>query len=565
MMVQELFSRLRLKVDRGSFAQGKGELGRFEKQARTFGSKLKKSLNVGNLAKVAGIYSVGRGLQSAAKDALAFDAALTDIGIASKDSVGPLDELREKVLSVSNETGVAKEEVLALARQFVSVTGDGEGAVKAMDTFAKVMVATTSPAEDVATAAAALNQQLGLTPDQMERAFSIISEAGKRGKVELKDFAGLFATTGANFKQFADSQSVRGLTSVSSALQFVAQNFGSSSEAANGLNSLMQTLPNRAAELKKHAGVDVFNVDENGVKTLKSFSEIVFDIGNSKMATDPEIMSKALGQRKEAKLALSALLDNRDAWFSMARGIEHADNISEDSFRRLNSSAGKMQKRLNAMRNRIADAFSPERIDAMVTAIEKLTDALGFVVDHAKEILATWIAIKAAMLAAGGASAAGGAAAGVAGGAAAGAAKGGGLAAAARFTPPHVLAALAAGAGGFAAGSWFDSATGLSDMLSGTTGSGGKNIAAMELDTIKKATAVTGEVDAAMLADKIRQEAVYRQVYGPGGRPEKPTMVNNWGGITVNSPNADPAEVAKQVKSELDREHREAAAGLGVD
>ncbi len=400
MKVADLYAGLSLKLDHRSFHEARKQFTDLAKdyangsvfQRRTMGSRVKGFLgrdiseglrSVRRMALVAGGATAvaGYAFGKAAKDALQFDDALHDFQISSDGSTIKLGELRAATIRASNATGLAKEDVLAMARQYVGVTGDADGAVKAMGQFARVAIASRAPVEDVATAAASLKQQLNIQPEQMEKAFSVLSTAGKLGKVELKDFAGLFASVGANFKQFAGSQSIKGLTEVSASLQFAAQNFGTPSEAATGLQQLMGTLIHSAEKLHK-VGVDIYEKDPaTGEEHLKNFSEIVGLIADNPKLKNKTLLSHVLGGRKEAKMALEALMSNRHEVAKMAHELEGADNIGKDFNARQKTGAAQIKKAWNEVKNSIFEAFTPERIEAFTTFLKAAIDVASKLVD----------------------------------------------------------------------------------------------------------------------------------------------------------------------------------------
>lgn len=412
MKVADLFAALSMKINRQSLAMAMAELKRF---AGAVGGPLKRALtpqhfgrDLRNYAKL-GALGAGYALVQAGKNALAFEESLVGLRVASQHTVGSLEDVKKRVLEVSNSTGVAKETVTAIARQFVQVTGDGKGAMQMLERLTRSMVAAEAPAEDIATAAAAMSQQLGLAPDQMEKAFSIVSTAGKLGKVELKDFAGMFASTGALYKQFGDSQSLRGLSAISSALQFVAQDFGTPDEAAHGLQQMMGTLIAQAGKLKK-VGVDIYEKDpKTGAERLKALSQIVSEIKDKNFNASE--LADAIGRRKEAGLALRALMRNRDAWFAMAKQIEAANNITEDYEEQQTSSAAKARKAWTQTKNAIEAAFTPERIEIIARAVSYLARIVGglfnilvkvgeFLGELAAKIYESWMAVADAINAA---------------------------------------------------------------------------------------------------------------------------------------------------------------------
>src|SRR5690606_10300258 len=104
-------------------------------------------------------------------------------------ALGNMDRFRERLLAVSSETGVAKEALVEGASSFLALTGDADTTRKSLELFAKVAKASGASMGDISASAAAMNQNLGITGDQFERAFSILIAGGKAGAIELKDVA----------------------------------------------------------------------------------------------------------------------------------------------------------------------------------------------------------------------------------------------------------------------------------------------------------------------------------------------------------------------------------------
>ncbi len=315
-------------------------------------------------------------LASEAAKTVQFEEALTRLGINSRGAVGSLELLRQKIFDVSTNTGVAREEILGAASTFTALTGDGKAAAESMALFAKVSKGTGSSMDDIATSAASMLQNMKIAPQDMEKAFSILIAGGKAGAIELKDVAGLMASLSAAHQRFAGSAGTEGLATLGASLQIARQGFGSAAEAATGLEALMGAIVQNSGKLKE-AGVRVFNKDaKTGVKTLRSFDEIVQAIANSKLAKDPQKLFKALG-RKEAIAAFAALTKNREAWGNLADETLRANDVQEDYDAFARSSAGQLAAAWNQAKNEIASAITPQMIEGFSAAIRGAISLAG--------------------------------------------------------------------------------------------------------------------------------------------------------------------------------------------
>lgn len=548
MILQEIYSRLGIKVDRASLSAAQHHLKKLGQATEAVTSPLKKIASAGGLGKYIGAYAVVRGFQTATASALEFSETLNNLSVDSQGTVGNIDDLKTKILQVSDATGKSKEEVAALIGRFIELTGDGQQAVGMMDRLVKISIAARTSTEDTATMTASLMDHLKIAPDQIEKAFSVVSTAGKMGRIELKNFAGFFSTMGANFQQFANSQSIRGLTSVASGMQYVAKSFGSASEAATGMNQLMLGLLTREKQLN-----DIGIVTRNAAGEFREFSGVLFDMFESdKLQTTAEY-TKVMGREASRLITFNALKKNREEWVKTAREIENADNISKDYHDRQNSANARFQKQMNRLRNEMQRALTPERIDLMINALKKGVSLMSFVLKHAEAILKVWLAIKAAQIA--GAMAQRASALGVG--------AGGGIGPAVRGAGAMGMLAkggalAGAGLAGVGIGMAADEAFGISDWMSGT----GRHKRGVS-DLVRHGGEMLHPDKVAALKALENTEQVTRYMVDPRTGKREAVKIDI-GDINVSSPNANPAEVAKEMTRVLNDKLREAAASLGV-
>jgi TP901 family phage tail tape measure protein len=331
----------------------------------------------------------GRGIDFIADQGRAvmdFENQLTRLQINAGKSSAEMDTFRQKARNLSKEVGLNANDILAGTVSYVDLTGDVDGAGAAMEGFARIAQASGSSVSDIATATAALKQSFNIKPEQVEAVFSGMIMQGKAGAVTLKDFAGELSSLAPKWAKFADSKSAGGIAQFGAAFQVARQGFGSASEAATGMEALMGGITMHAKDLRKFGKIEVFNKNKDGSKTLKSFEEIISSIEKSKLVKDPELMGKALGGRKEATDTLNVLLRARQNL--TATGNEYTDLVAKgkdagavqrDLATYLDSSSGKMATSWEGLRNSIAEALTPERIEGFANAMKD-------VASHAAEL-----------------------------------------------------------------------------------------------------------------------------------------------------------------------------------
>lgn len=351
-------------LDRG-LKRSKSSLDAFKKSVgRSFGdlfSTLKTAGGIGGIG-IAGLFGVE------AVKALKFQENLTRLGIASGQSGEQMATLAGHVKSLSDSSGVAREDLLGAANAFFALTGDARGASDNLALFSKVQRATGAEMDDLARTAAALQQNLKISPAELEKSFSILIRGGKAGAIELKDVAQLLASFAPLAAQFEGGLGTSGLADIAAALQLARQGFGTSAEAATGLEALMGSIVKHADRLKS-GGVEVFNTDKNGNKTLKSLQAIVESIGKSKLAKDPMLLVKAFGT-KEAYQTYLQLVKVKGAWGDLADSTKGATDVAQDYAAFNESTAGKISIAWNQIKNQIAETFTPERLAAFGAVLE---------------------------------------------------------------------------------------------------------------------------------------------------------------------------------------------------
>lgn len=347
-------------------------MSRVQAFARGAGASMRSITGNSTVGNVAGNLA-GRGIDFVADQARAvkdFETKLTRLGIAGDLSADKLDEFRRKARSLSTEIGLGATPILEGAQTYVDLTGDIAGAGNAMAAFGRIAQASGASVSDVSTATAALQQSMKLDASQIEAAFSALIVQGKAGAVGVKDFAGELATLAPQFAQFRGSAGLVGIRAMGATFQMIRRGAGSASEAATQFQALMGELANpQTVKQLKAIGVEVF--DASG--KMKSWTEIIDALASNKLLNDPRKVAAIFG-RKESQAALRSVREYVGEIHRLAEAGKDTGAVQRDLMTYLSSSAGKMDKAWETMKNKIAEAMTPERIEAFANALMKVLD-----------------------------------------------------------------------------------------------------------------------------------------------------------------------------------------------
>lgn len=187
----------------------------------------------------------GLSLLGPMQQAVAFEDALRQNAITAGQTGAALEEMIQRTRGayerLARETGQRSRDIAAAAGSLVAAGLNDQAIQALMPTLARVATATAASMEDLSQTAFQLQQQMGLTAEQMPRAFATLIQAGRDGNFELRDMAREFP----NILTFARALGMTGqgaVTSLAAALQVARMGAGTSSEAATNLLNALQKL-----------------------------------------------------------------------------------------------------------------------------------------------------------------------------------------------------------------------------------------------------------------------------------------------------------------------------------
>jgi TP901 family phage tail tape measure protein len=360
------------------------------KPPKAFGNFAAHALgNFGGNMLSGGFNAITGGISDAAGGVIDFERSLVRLQIAGNSTPESMNAVRDSIRAISRDTGIASADILKAASSYVAITGDADGAKNAMATFAKVAVATGSTAEATSAVAASMRQNLKIDPKDFEQGFSILNTQAKAGAIELADLNQQMASVAPGFQDFAGAKSLSGLAEMGAALQVVRQNFGDTAEAMTGFRGMTTELQRHMKELKR-AGVDI--IDPKTGK-MRDFLEIMTEISkNAKLMKTGGLLG-VLGEEKAVR-ATRAVLDNLEFVKRLKEDGMHSDSISADALAYQASTAGKLDKTFNQLRETAAQLFTPDRIKAFADGMQGIADAAGGIVSALNGALEKWQQIR---------------------------------------------------------------------------------------------------------------------------------------------------------------------------
>lgn len=331
---------------------------------------------VTGLAAAAGM-DIGSTLADAARSVFDVEKELTRLGIDANLSSAQMDAFRDQMMQVSNATGVSRLELVKAAHAYQILTGDAQGAIASTKDFADVAIAAGAAPRDIAEAAASMRKNLNLDPKDFRKGFDVLLNLGHKGALELRDFAGEMSGLAPQFKQFGGGDSLSQLTELGAAMETVKLNFKDASETATGLRQAMTSISKtKVAERLSAHGVEVWRIDPKTKAHVKrDFFDIIADI--KKKIPDEKVLADVLGGRQESLRAITAMLEHYDEMVKLRREAANSDQVSVDSHRYLESATGRIGVAWERIKNSIAAALTPDRIEAFATEMERAAKFIG--------------------------------------------------------------------------------------------------------------------------------------------------------------------------------------------
>jgi TP901 family phage tail tape measure protein len=328
-----------------------------------------------------GAQAAGRGfgfLEDQAKGVLDFNTALLNFQLAARKTPEEAHAIGQAARDIATETGLASEVVLAGEKAFVDLAGAENGSIASMRTLARTARASNTEIGAMSTVMYALQNALHVKPEEMEDTLSGLINQSKDGTIHFANMAEEIIGMAPKFARFGVTGR-QGAIDLGAMFQVVRSGSKSAEETTTKLDGIFRGLIRNAAKFKK-GGVTVFNVDKDGVKTLKPFQEIWAQLEKSKLMKDPSKLIKTFG-RGDGEAGIRLLIEMKKKYEELVEAGRVNGTVQQDLATINESAGGRTAAAMERVKNAVAEAFTPERINGFVTAVEALADKVGPVAD----------------------------------------------------------------------------------------------------------------------------------------------------------------------------------------
>lgn len=388
---------IELSIDRGKLLPGLADA---RKKLQGFGGSVAKT----TMAGVKGVGSAlmgGFGIQGAGQitdmvgEIMDVEKGLTRLQINGSMTGAELASFRQTLMQTSAASGVARNEILKGAAAYVAFTGDAAGAKQAMGLFAEVANATGASMEDIASTASAMKANLKIDPADFRAAFDILATQGKMGAVEIANLAKELSGVAPQFSKFAGGTGVSGMAKLGAIAQVMRKDFGGIEETMTGFRGIMTQVTRYATKLKG-VGVNVYGIDPKTKKKYKrDFEDIILDFKKARDAgkIDDTLMQGLLGESRSVN-AMNSAIDRYEELQNLKRQSLGSDAIAKDNATYLASTSGKIATAWNSIKNSLAQALTPDRIEQLANALMLAADAFTRVVGGIDKAI-DWVGRKA--------------------------------------------------------------------------------------------------------------------------------------------------------------------------
>lgn len=331
------------------------------------------------LAGVAGFGGLAA-ITLATKNVFEFETRLARLQVASRSTAAGMEALKDQIFSVAGARGVDKDQLLGGVETFVALTGDMKGAAAAMDVFAKVSAATGADLEEVSRAAAGLRTNMKITSaGELESALATLAMQGKAGAVELKEISQLVAGLTPRFAMF-NNTGAAGVAEMGALLQIMQRGFGSASEASTGFNSLMGTLLKKQKEIRR-LGVKMFDIGPDGVRRMRSVSDIVFQIA-AKTKGDPIKVQQLLTDKESIQAFAMVASAGKAEFDSLVGAMQGAKAELDQDFGTMKNTPAFKMKQAKAQIDKTFNDLLARNLTTIAAAFQKIADVIKFIADH---------------------------------------------------------------------------------------------------------------------------------------------------------------------------------------
>ncbi|MBR0643985.1 phage tail tape measure protein [Plastoroseomonas hellenica] len=339
------------------------------------------------LDRLANVTAIGAGLnflgpmqQAAQFEDMIRQTAIT-AGLSGRELERYITETRAAYERMAVAVGQRSRDLAQAGSTLVAAGFDRGQVLQAVELIGRVGTAAGANLDELAQTYFQLGRQMGISLDEMPRAFAALMQGARDGNFELRDMAREFPAILAAARALR-VQGLGGVASLTAMLEMAKTVSGSSSEAANNvLNALQKLAAPETVRQFREIGVNIEGVMDDAVRRGINPVEAIIQKLRERTGGNLFRLQELFGDR-QALMGLLPLLQETARYLETRNNAANAstaliDDAFEDRMRGIHQSMVLVQERAEQLSRRFQLAFGP----ALVTVIGVLTslqDAIGF-------------------------------------------------------------------------------------------------------------------------------------------------------------------------------------------
>ncbi|PNY70562.1 phage tail tape measure protein [Stenotrophomonas pavanii] len=327
----------------------------------------KRTANLEKREKLRSAFGEARGALGTAVTALAkpvenasgFARQNQQIGVAANLSRAQVSALGQAILEQSRTTNQGADALQRSIKLMIDAGMDAQSAQASLGAVGRTTTVTGASIDDVAQAAAALQQSFDIDPSRMQNALDVLVVNSRQGGLGLKDMAEMLPTLGSSFEAMK-LQGTSAAATLGAALQATLDSAGGADKAASNMKNFMSSVlsPELQNKAKKSLNLDL----------RKIIGDAQTDGGNPFDAAMQGIIQATAGDQKK----IGALFGDAQAKNFVQPMIENWDSYIRIRDTALNGSSGTTDAAyVDAMQT------DPQKIEGAKIAVDNLSKAFG--------------------------------------------------------------------------------------------------------------------------------------------------------------------------------------------
>ncbi len=327
----------------------------------------KRTANLEKREKLGASFKAARGTLGTAVTALAkpvenasgFARQNQQIGVAANLSRAQVSALGQAILQQSRATNQGADDLQRSIKLMVAAGMDAQSAQASLGAVGRTTTVTGASIDDVAQAAAALQQSFDIDPSRMQNALDVLVVNSQQGSLGLKDMAQVLPVLGSSFEAMK-LQGTSAAATLGAALEATLDSAGGADKAASNMKSFMSEVlsPDIQEKAKKSLNLDLHKI----------IGDAQTSGGNPFDAAMQGIIQATAGDQKK----IGTLFSDAQAKNFVQPMIENWDTYIRVRDKALNGSAGTTDAA-------DADAMQtdPQKIEGAKIAVDNLSKAFG--------------------------------------------------------------------------------------------------------------------------------------------------------------------------------------------